>query len=316
MKKIALIALMMLASLVLFACKDKEEEIVYNKEEGVASGTVELSGKEPKISISNIKAKKGTDIDYLSGVVIEDEDQYEDLKVWVDASAVDIYEPGSYKAKYTFEYDGKSITHEIVVTIIDEQIEESAGDTVATPNPDNGNDVGNVGNEAQTTTQNVANNETNTTKQNVVDVETDTTKVDEGTKETTTKKQNSTDKTTDKSTVGTTKPKVTTTTNATTTTTKPQTTTNNSTTQTTKRELITTTGNATTKVVNIGYAYIELLSGSTVSIKTTTAKYIVSTRTDVSYTTKNGVDYKVSKLIITYNTGEERTLETVEEKCN
>lgn len=314
MKKIVLIALMMLTGIMLFACKDKDEEIVYNKEEGVASGTVELSGKEPKISISNIKAKKGTDIDYLSGVVIEDEDQYEDLKVWVDASAVDIYEPGSYKAKYTFEYDGKSITHEIVVTIIDEQIEESAGDTVATPNPDNGNDVGNVGNETQTTKQNIVDNETDTTKQSVVDNETDTTKQNVVDNETGTTKQNST--------TGTTKPQATTTksqattTKPQTTTTKQQTTSNNSNTETTKRELITSTGNTTTKVVNIGYAYIELLSGSTVSIKTTTAKYIVSTRTDVSYTTKNGVDYKVSKLIITYNTGEERTLETVEEKCN
>lgn len=314
MKKIVLIALMMLTGVMLFACKDKDEEIVYNKEEGVASGTVELSGKEPKISISNIKAKKGTDIDYLSGVVIEDEDQYEDLKVWVDASAVDIYEPGSYKAKYTFEYDGKSITHEIVVTIIDEQIEESAGDTVATPNPDNGNDVGNVGNETQTTKQNIVDNETDTTKQSVVDNETDTTKQNVVDNETGTTKQNST--------TGTTKPQATTTksqattTKPQTTTTKQQTTSNNSNTETTKRELITSTGNTTTKVVNIGYAYIELLSGSTVSIKTTTAKYIVSTRTDVSYTTKNGVDYKVSKLIITYNTGEERTLETVEEKCN
>ena len=322
MKKIVLIALMMLTVIMMFACKDKDEEIVYNKEEGVASGTVELSGKEPKISISNIKAKKGTDIDYLSGVIIEDEDQYEDLKVWVDASAVDIYEPGNYKAKYTFEYDGKSITHEIVVTIIDEQTEESAGDTVATPNPDNGNDVGNVGNETQTTKQNVVDNETDTTKQNVVGNETETTKQNVVDNETSTTKQNSTDKSTDKSTAGTTKPQATTTkpqattTKPQTTTTKQQTTSNNSNTETTKRELITSTGNATTKVVNIGYAYIELLSGSTVSIKTTTAKYIVSTRTDVSYTTKNGVDYKVSKLIITYNTGEERTLETVEEKCN
>ena len=57
-------------------------------------------------------------------------------------------------------------------------------------------------------------------------------------------------------------------------------------------------GNATTKVVNIGYSYIDLLSGSTISIKCTTGKYIESTRTDVSYKTKNNVKYKVSKLII------------------
>lgn len=314
MRKLILAVLVGIMTISLFACKDKVEKIEYNKEEGVAAGTVELTGKDPKISISNIKAKKGTDIDYLTGVVIEDEDQFDDLRVWVDASGVDIYEPGNYKAKYTFEYDGKSIKHEIIVTIIDEEAEESAGEISSTEQIVASGDGNNVGENQTTTRQDTVGNEPeSTTKDNVVEKPTQTTLkdnvVDKPTQ--TTSKDNVVDKPTqttskdnvvDKPTQTTTK--------------EQETTTKDSTTTTTKKELITTTGNETTKVQNIGYAYIELLSGSTVSIKTTTAKYIVSTRTDISYKTKNGAEYKVSKLIITYNTGEERTLETVEEKCN
>ena len=47
-------------------------------------------------------------------------------------------------------------------------------------------------------------------------------------------------------------------------------------------------------------------------LKCTSAKYIVSTRTDESDAEKNGKMYHVSKLIITYNTGDEQVLETVE----
>ncbi len=47
-------------------------------------------------------------------------------------------------------------------------------------------------------------------------------------------------------------------------------------------------------------------------LKCTSARYIVSTRTDESQTVKNDRTYQVSKLVITFNTGEERVLETVE----
>ena len=56
------------------------------------------------------------------------------------------------------------------------------------------------------------------------------------------------------------------------------------------------------------------MSGKTGTIKNTTANYIVSTRTDVSTIEKNGGKYRVSKLIIRFNTGVEQILETMEER--
>ena len=78
------------------------------------------------------------------------------------------------------------------------------------------------------------------------------------------------------------------------------------------REIITSSQSATKKPSTIGYTNIELLSGKYVKLKCTSAKYIVSTRTDESDAEKNGKTYHVSKLIITYNTGDEQVLETVE----
>ena len=343
MKKIVLGILVCMCAFVMFgcSCSKEEETIEYGDKEAVAEGTVTLSGDEAKISISNIKAKLGADIDYLSNVIVEDEEKYDDLEVWVDASAVDIYEPGDYTAKYTFKYDGKSIEHEIKVTILDEEIEKSAStneanneyadnnveETTTKQQGGNSNNGNVAGNDAQNNSQSTANsgntvggsdatvnngNTATTTKNNSNNNQT-TTK--NNSQATTTKNNNQATTTKNNSTAATTTKNSNTATTTKNNSTTATTTKNNATTTTSKREIITTSG-STTEVQNIGFAYIELLSGSTVSIKTTTAKYIVSTRTDVSYTTKNGVKYKVSKLVIRYNTGDERVLETVEEKCN
>ncbi len=327
MKKIILVTFVCMMALGLFACKGKDKKIEYNDKEGEASGSVVLEGDDPDIKITNIKAKVGTDIDYLSRVVVEDEDKFDDLEVWVDASAVDIYEPGDYKAKYTFKYNGKSVEHFITVTIVEGEGEDSAGDSNNAQSNTSKNDSA-QGNDGAN--DNVGNNQESQTTQNVADNDVPnenagTTKPTSTTKPVTTTKQNNTTSKQNVTTTkqnATTKPATTTTKqNATTkptTTTKPVATTSgsDSSSETTRKQLITSAGNTTTKLADIGYAYIDLLSGSTVSIKSTTERYILLTRTDVTYITKNGVDYKVSKLVIRYNTGEERTLETVEEKCN
>ena len=301
MKKVILNILLCLCAVLLYgcACKKDEVKIEYNDEEAVAEGTVDLTGDEPEIFITSIKAKKGAEIDYLSGVVIENEDDFDDLKIWVDESAVDIYVPGDYKAKYTFEYDGKSAVYEITVTILDEEVSTSESIVPSSSDVVADNETKPSGNSS------TSKNEGTTKPQDTISNPQDTTSKPQDTisnpQDTTSKPQ----ATTSKPQATTSKPQAAT---------KP-TNGNSSTSETTRREIITSSQNSTTKETNIGYSYIELLSGSTISIKTTTSRYIVSTRTDVSYNTKNGVKYKVSKLIITYNTGEERTLETVEEKC-
>ena len=67
-------------------------------------------------------------------------------------------------------------------------------------------------------------------------------------------------------------------------------------------------------VSKIGNAKIELLSGKTVSIPITNVKYIVSTRTDKSKVIKKNVEYEMLKLVITFSTGQEQVLETVERR--
>ena len=81
------------------------------------------------------------------------------------------------------------------------------------------------------------------------------------------------------------------------------------------KELI-TDGSKTYRVSKIPNATIELLSGDVVTISCSTNKYIVSTRTDESTVQKNEHNYKVTKLIVLFNTGAEQTLETVEKKID
>lgn len=73
---------------------------------------------------------------------------------------------------------------------------------------------------------------------------------------------------------------------------------------------------STSQSQGVPVAEIELLSGEVVSITCTNSKYIISTRTDVSEVTRNGIKYSVEKLIITYNTGTEQILETIERKIS
>ena len=82
------------------------------------------------------------------------------------------------------------------------------------------------------------------------------------------------------------------------------------------KELITDSNSPTYKNKSIQNAVIELLSGDVVTIGCSTNKYIIATRTDESVVEKKGQRYQVSKLVIVFNTGDERTLETIEKKID
>ena len=83
-----------------------------------------------------------------------------------------------------------------------------------------------------------------------------------------------------------------------------------STTVTTRTYVASSTTQAATETQVLNYAKVELLGGGTIQIKQTTGRYIVSTRTDITYQTSGSVTYEISKLIVTYSTGAEQTLET------
>ncbi len=311
-------------TLAISGCQKKETEIKtieYSEEIGSAEGIVDFeSEEEPEIDIKEIRSYKGENIDYSSGIDIKNVDKFEDFQMWVDSTEVDIYVPGKYIAVYRFVYNGKTIEEKVSVTIMEKEEEQKVSTYSSTTKPESNSQNSSEMTETTTQSANIApekdTQEPSASEGNQATSEEHTTPVP-GTQSgneqpTTTKSQ------TGNSQTATTKPQggsnQTATTkkpqggNSQTATTKPQ----SGNGQTTSREIITTKKTGSDKISTIGYTNIELLSGTYVKIKCTNAKYIVSTRTDTSKVEKNGVTYKVDKLVITFNTGAEQVLETVE----
>lgn len=292
-------AVLSVAALVLAGCG--KEDTQYGNEIGTVDGKINFDGTEPEIVLSNIKSYVGEEIDFLSGIEVGNIDENKDMETWVDSSLVDIFTPGDYKATYTIKYEGKEYTKDIVVTII---AKENSGESNGTPK-DNSQETTANGNE-NVPNGNGSQNNTNTPDRN--DSQSNTNTPNGNGSQDTTSKPNSGNQSDNK-------PQPTTkNTNQPTTKNTNQTTTKNTNQTTAKRQIVTSSGNATTAYQELGYYSIELLSGKTVKLKGSTSKYIVSTHTDISYVTKNNNKYKVSKLIVNFNDGTSRVLETVEEK--
>lgn len=292
-------AVLSVAALVLAGCG--KEDTQYGDEIGTVDGKINFDGTEPEIVLSNIKSYVGEEIDFLSGIEVGNIDENKDMETWVDSSLVDIFTPGDYKVTYTIKYEGKEYTKDIVVTII---AKENSGESNGTPK-DNSQETTANGNE-NVPNGNGSQNNTNTPDGN--DSQSNTNTPNGNGSQDTTSKPNSGNQSDNK-------PQPTTkNTNQPTTKNTNQTTTKNTNQTTAKRQIVTSSGNATTAYQELGYYSIELLSGKTVKLKGSTSKYIVSTHTDISYVTKNNNKYKVSKLIVNFNDGTSRVLETVEEK--
>mgnify|MGYP000684855841 CR=1 FL=1 len=302
-------AVLSVAALVLAGCG--KEDTQYGNEIGTVDGKINFDGTEPEIALSNIKSYVGEEIDFLSGIEVDNIDENKDMETWVDSSLVDIFTPGDYKATYTIKYKGKEYTKDIVVTII---AKENSGESNGTPKDNsqettaNGNENvpnGNGGHQANINTpdNNGGQNNANTSNGNDGQNNTNTPNGNGSQSNTNTPNGNSSQNTTSKPNSGNQSNNN-----------KPQQTTKNTNQTTAKRQIVTSSGNATTAYQELGYYSIELLSGKTVKLKGSTSKYIVSTHTDISYVTKNNNKYKVSKLIVNFNDGTSRVLETVEEK--
>ena len=337
-------AVLSVAALVLAGCG--KEDTQYGNEIGTVDGKINFDGTEPEIVLSNIKSYVGEEIDFLSGIEVGNIDENKDMETWVDSSLVDIFTPGDYKATYTIKYDGKEYTKDIVVTIIakensgesnavskDNSQETTANGNESVPNgnggqqsnintPDNNGGQNNAntpnGNGSQNNTNtpdgNGSQSNTNTPNGNGSQSNTNTPNGNSGQNNTNISNGNGSQNNTNTpngngSQNTTSKPNSGNQSNN-----KPQPTTKNTNQTTAKRQIVTSSGNATTAYQELGYYSIELLSGKTVKLKGSTSKYIVSTHTDISYVTKNNNKYKVSKLIVNFNDGTSRVLETVEEK--
>ena len=336
-------AVLSVAALVLTGCG--KEDTQYGNEIGTVDGKINFDGTEPEIALSNIKSYVGEEIDFLSGIEVGNIDENKDMETWVDSSLVDIFTPGDYKATYTIKYDGKEYTKDIVVTIIAKEnsgesnavskdnsgesnavSKDNGQETTANSNKDvpngNGGQQANINtpdnnggqNNANTSNGNGSQNNTNTPDGNGSQSNTNTPNGNGSQSNTNTPNGNSGQNNTNipngnGSQNTTSKPNSGNQSNN-----KPQPTTKNTNQTTAKRQIVTSSGNATTAYQELGYYSIELLSGKTVKLKGSTSKYIVSTHTDISYVTKNNNKYKVSKLIVNFNDGTSRVLETVEEK--
>lgn len=250
----------------------KKKKISYGDMPGVASGTIDLSGEEPKIDIDNIIVPVGSDVDYTSGIDMVGDGDY---SLEVNASNVRYDTPGTYTVGYKVKSGNQTYTSNVLVTVSEDEtmegqkpvqniISSSVGENVNVSG--DGGSVGNSGTE-QGNNQQAAPGGTNSS----------------GNQGASNPSGNQGGQTNQTETV---------------------------------KELITDSNAPTFKSQSIQNAVIELLSGDVVTISCSTSKYITSTRTDEMVVEKNGHRYQVSKLIIVFNTGDERTLETIEKKID
>ncbi len=272
----------------------KKKKISYGDTKGVVTGSLDINDNGVKFNLDNVIAPAGSDIDYTSGIKTSGET--DDYSLEVNATNVRNDKPGTYTANYTVKSGGSTYTDSIKVTISDNgkktQEDENQGISGSENDQSDNSDVnagdinsGNNGGSASDNNGNAVNNGGGNNGAGGGNTS------NNGNASNNNGNSNSGNNSNSGSNGGSqTKP-------------------------TAPRELI-TDGSKNYGVSKIPNATIELLSGDVVTISCSTNKYIVSTRTDESTVQKNGHNYKVTKLIVLFNTGAEQTLETIEKKID
>ncbi len=299
--------------LLLFGCSKTDTASLINKRvvsEGY--GNINLSASEPVVNLNDITSYVGESIDFLSEISISCPDD-KVYSLYVDATSVDIWTPGTYGATYELTVDDILYTYDVNVYIIEyvTQVEDSASDTVGLDNDEAEDETVSADSDSGSDSSNSETSNSGTS--NLGSATTTTVSGSSGSGSgsvaTTTTASGSSNSGSSGSTATVTQ--TTQSSNSSqssqTTTTKAQATT---TTRVTRAYVASSTTQATTETQTLNYAKVELLGGGTIQIKQTTARYIVSTRTDITYQTSGSVTYEISKLIVTYSTGAEQTLET------
>lgn len=257
----------------------KKKKISYGDTKGVVTGSLDINDNGVKFNLDNVIAPAGSDIDYTSGIKTSGET--DDYSLEVNATNVRNDKPGTYTANYTVKSGGSTYTDSIKVTISDNGKNTQEAENQGSNGSENGQSENSDANAGDINSGNNSGNNgegSGNTSNN-------------GNASNNNGNSNSGNNSNSESNGGSqTKP-------------------------TAPKELI-TDGSKTYRVSKIPNATIELLSGDVVTISCSTNKYIVSTRTDESTVQKNGHNYKVTKLIVLFNTGAEQTLETVEKKID
>lgn len=303
--------------------------IEYSNIMGIAEGTADFKSTDsPEINIKDIKSYVGQEIDYSSGIDVKNVENFDDFQMWVDATGVDIYTAGRYTATYQFVFGEKTLEKTIGITVLDRE-EVSGGLSAENQgNASNNNGDSNQGSSGIDNTGESGNNQNSgnppvENQGNVSENNGDNSSSNQGPSDENhagvpnggSSGENNTGSSNNGSSgennIGSSN-NASSGENNTGSSNNGSSGENNTEASTEHREIVTSSQSATKKPSTIGYTNIELLSGKFVKLKCTSARYIVSTRTDESQTVKNDRTYQVSKLVITFNTGEERVLETVE----
>ena len=269
----------------------KKKKISYGDTEGVVTGSLDINDSGVKFNLDNVIAPAGSDIDYTSGIKTSGET--DDYSLEVNAVNVRNDKPGTYTANYTVKSGGSTYTDSIKVTISDNGKNAQEAENHGNSDSENGQAGNSDANAGDINSGSNSSNSDNASDNNGSAVNNGSGNNGAGGGNTSNNNGNSNsgNNSNSESNGGSqTKP-------------------------TAPKELI-TDGSKKYGVSKIPNATIELLSGDVVTISCSTNKYIVSTRTDESTVQKNGHNYKVTKLIVLFNTGAEQTLETVEKKID
>lgn len=285
-KKINLILVMCLLFMICLTGCGKKKKLSYGDMPGVASGTIDLSGEGAKINIDNIITPIGSDVDYTSGLDVVGDGEY---SVEVNASNVQYDKPGTYTVGYKVKTKDQTYTSNVLVTISEDKslnVQKPSQNIISSSTGENVNvSTGNNGSSQGSSTEGQDNNQA--AAPNVPDGSGNQGNVGSQGSYGNQGSANPPDNQ------------------------------GGQTNQTEPPKVLITDSNAPTYTSkSIQNAVIELLSGDVVTIGCSTNKYIIATRTDETMVEKNGHKYQVSKLVIVFNTGDERTLETIEKKID
>ena len=287
--KVTLSALMCLA--LLSGCGEKKTKLKYGDTKGVVSGSVIFSEEGAELKLENVMADLNSDIDYTSGIEVQGEGDY---SLDVNASNVKYDTPGTYTATYTLKSGDNTYSKNVKVTINksggeraddsgDNYVNNSSGDGIQTG--DQGSTGGdNTGAQINNSNQGDGGNASG----DGVNASGNSGNASGNSGNASGNSGNASGNSGTASDNTPTAPK----------------------------ELITEKGGVTYKNVSIGNSSIELLSGNVVTIKCSTNNYIVETKTVESEVTKSGHKYKVTKLVVVFNTGKEQTVETIEKRID
>lgn len=103
------------------ACgKDKPTgNMQVNRPAATAGNKEQQTVSNMKVYIKDITAYAGEDIDYIGAIESAENLEINRSMIYVDSSAVDNHTPGVYKAVYTLDYLGATVTNSIKVTILE-----------------------------------------------------------------------------------------------------------------------------------------------------------------------------------------------------